>query len=59
MYANRTLDFLRCNLSSCPQNVKEIAYKGLGQPILEYASPILDPHGIVDQEELENSDSCS
>ena len=51
--ANRTLGFLRRNLSSCPQDVKETAYKGLVRPILEYASPVWDPHGIVVQEELE------
>ena len=49
--ANRTLGFLRRNLSSCPQDVKEMAYKGLVQPVLEYASPVWDPHGIVVQEE--------
>ena len=52
--ANRTLGFLRRNLSSCPQDVKETAYKGLVRPIMEYASPVWDPHGIVAQEELEN-----
>ena len=51
--ANRTLGFLRRNLSSCPQDVKEMANKGLVRPILEYASPVWDPHGIVVQEELE------
>ena len=45
--------FLRRNLLSCPQDVKETAYKGLVRPILEYASPIWDPHGIVVQEEFE------
>ena len=45
--------FLRRNLSSCPQDVKETAYNGLVQPVLEYASPVWDPHGIVVQEELE------
>ena len=52
--ANRTLGFFRRNLSSCPTtDVKVTAYKGLVRPILEYASPIWDPHGIVVQEELE------
>ena len=37
---NRTLGFLRRNLSSCPREVKEMAYKGLVRPILEYASPV-------------------
>ena len=45
--ANRTLGFLRRNLSTCPQDVKETAYKGLARSVLEYASPVWDPHGIV------------
>ena len=43
--ANRTLGFLRRNLSLCPREVKEMAYKGLVRPILEYASPVWDPSG--------------
>ena len=35
--ANRTLGFLRRNLSACPQDVKESAYKGL-----EYGSSVWD-----------------
>ena len=34
--ANRTLGFLRRTLFSCPQNVKEAAYKSMVRPILEY-----------------------
>ena len=34
-----------------PQDVKEMAYKGLVQPIPEY---VWSPHGTVVQEELEN-----
>ena len=49
--ANRTVGFLRRNQS---QDVKKTAYKGLVRPILEYASPVWDPHGIEIQEELEN-----
>ena len=41
--ANRTLSFLRRNLSTCPREVKEKAYKGLVRPVLEYASPVWDP----------------
>ena len=41
--ANRTLGFLRCNLSACPQDVKELAYKGLVGPVLEYGSSVWDP----------------
>ena len=43
--ANRTLGFLRRNFSSCPIEVKEMAYKGLLRPILGYASPVWDPSG--------------
>ena len=51
--ANRTLGFLRRNLFSCPQDVKETAYKGLVHPILEYGSSVWDPHSKCLQEELE------
>ena len=46
--ANRTL--LRRNLFSCPQDVREAAYKGLVRPILEYGSSLWDPHyeGLMD-----------
>ena len=33
-----TLGFLRRNLSACPQDVKESAYKGMVRPVLEYGS---------------------
>ena len=51
--ANRTHGFLRHNQSSCPQDVKEMAYKWLMRPVLDYASPVWDPHGKEIQEELE------
>ena len=51
--ANRTLGFLRRNLYSCPPDVKEAAYKGLVQPVLEYGSSVWDPHTLGLQEELE------
>ena len=51
--ANRILSFLRHNLSACPQDVKESAYKGLVRPVLEYGSSVWDPSGILLQEELE------
>ena len=38
-----TLGFLRRNLSACPQDVKESAYKGLVRPVLEYGSSVWDP----------------
>ena len=49
--ANRTLGFLRINLYSCPQEVKEAAYKGLVRPVLDYGSSVWDPPGVVLQEE--------
>ena len=52
--ANRTLGFLRRNLYSCPQEVKEAAYKGQVRPVLDYGSSICDPPGEVLQEELES-----
>ena len=51
--ANRTLGFLRRTLFSCPQNVKEAAYKGMVRPVLEYGSSVWDPHTDKLQEELE------
>ena len=41
--ANQTLGFLRRNCGSCPESVKELAYKALVRPHLEYASPVWDP----------------
>ena len=51
--ANRTLGFLRRNLSACPQDVKESAYEGLVRPVLEYGGSVWDPSSILLQEELE------
>ena len=52
--ANRTLGFVRKNLCSCPQEVKEAAYKGLVRPVLDYGSSVWDPPGVALQEELES-----
>ena len=52
--AKRTLGFLRRNLYSCPQEVKEAAYKGLVRQVLDYGSSVWDPPGVVLQEELES-----
>ena len=51
--ANITLSFLRRTLFSCPQKVKEAAYKGMVRPILEYESSVSDPRTNKLQEELE------
>ena len=54
--ANRTLGFLRRNLFSCPQDVKEAAYKSLVRPILEYGSTVWDPHfnGLNDELDVQS-----
>ena len=59
--ANRTLGFLRRNLYSCPQEVKEAAFKGLVRPVSSWrTTPVglwqfgLGPPGVVLQEELES-----
>ena len=52
--ANRTLGFLGRNLYSCPQEIKEAAYKGLVHPVLDYGSSVWDPQGVILQEELES-----
>ena len=52
--ANRILGFLRSNLYSCPQKVKEAAYKVLVRPALDYGNLVWDPPGIVLHEKLES-----
>ena len=47
------LVFQEANFRHAPQDVNEMAYKRFVRPILEYASPVWDPHGLVVQEELE------
>ena len=42
--ATKTLGFLRRNLAFAPRSTKEVAYKTLGWPKLEYAAPIWSPH---------------
>ena len=51
---NRTLRFLRRNLYSFPQEVKEAAYKGLVRPVLDYGSSVWDSPGLFLHEELES-----
>ena len=38
--ATKTLGFLRRNLAFAPRSTKEVAYKTLVRPKLEYAAPI-------------------
>ena len=42
--ATRTLGFLRSNLAFAPRQTKDVAYKTLVRPQLEYASPIWHPY---------------
>ena len=42
--ATKTFDFLRCNLAFAPKLTKEVAYKTLIRPKLEYAAPIWHPY---------------
>ena len=51
--ANRTLGFLKRNLYSCPQDLREAAYKTLVRPILEYEGSVWDPYTQCLQDELE------
>ena len=44
MKPNRSLGFLRRNLSICPKGVKEAACKALVRPHVDYASSVWDPH---------------
>ena len=41
--SNGILGFLMRNLYSCPQEVKEVANKGLVRPVLDYGSSVWDP----------------
>ena len=42
--ANKTLGFLRRNLTLAPRHTKEVAYQILVRPQLEYATPIWHPY---------------
>jgi hypothetical protein len=42
--ANRSLNFIRRNLSRCSSTTKQMAYKSLVQPHLQYASAAWDPY---------------
>ena len=51
--ANKTLAFLRRNISNCPSHIKDKCYKTLVRPILEYGSAVWDPHFKIDIDRFE------
>ena len=42
--ATKTLGFLQRNLAFAPRSTKEVAYKTLVRPKMEYAAPIWSPY---------------
>ena len=51
--ANKTLGFVRQNLSECTSQVKSVAYTTMVRPRLEYSSTVWDPHLTSDVHTLE------
>ena len=51
--ATKTLGFLRRNLAFALRSTKEVAYKTLVQPKLEYAAPIWSPHSKLQINQIE------
>ena len=51
--ATRTLGFLRRNLAFAPRQTKDVAYKTLVRPQLEYASSSWHPHVITQIQQVE------
>ena len=51
--ATKTMGFLRRNLALAPRHTKEVAYKTLVRPQLEYAAPIWHPYHDTQIEQVE------
>ena len=51
--ATKTLGFLRRNLAFAPRSTKEVAYKTLVWPKLEYAAPIWSPYSKLQINQIE------
>ena len=49
----KTLGFLHRNLAFAPRSTKEVAYKTLVWPKLEYAAPIWSPHSKLQNNQIE------
>ena len=50
---NRTLGFVRRNLKDCTKPMKELTYKTMIRPTMEYASTVWDPHLQAQKSALE------
>ena len=57
--ANRTLGFVKRNLSICSRRAKVAAYKTLVRSLLEYAGPLSDPYTVSCIACLEKVQSCA
>ena len=51
--ANGSRAFLQRNLRKCPRNIKELGYRSLVRPIIEYSSVVWDPHTRVATNRIE------
>ena len=51
--ATKTLGFLHKNLAFAPRSTKEVAYKTLVRPKLEYAAPFWSPHWKLQINQIE------
>ena len=52
--ATKTMCFIRRSLALAPRHTKEVAYKTLVRPQLEYAAPIWNPYRKLQIKEVEN-----
>ena len=51
--ATKTLDFLHRNLACATRNTKDVAYKTLVHPKLEYAAPIWSPYCTTHNQQVD------
>ena len=52
--ATKTIGFFRRNLAFAPRSTKEVAYKTLVRPKLQYAAPICSPYSKLQIYQVEN-----
>jgi hypothetical protein len=50
---NRTVGFLRRNLQDCPPTVRDVAYKAIARPTMEYAATVWDPTSTAGIQSIE------